>query len=1316
MKKRLLSAALALAMMLTLLPLTAFAADTGPNENSIGPSGKTTVYYYERIQDTKLDKDNNPISGGWFYSYSTTQSGQTVTRYKKVDSGVINNANGQYDGASGTYYVWSDFYDGTNETVASTSFTLLGTGTYTISKLTQNITVDTNGQTLTVQNADMTKVTSVTIYDKQYYNYNGSTTQGSVSWNITHSDDNDKHANTQSFTLNVGANNNSGKLAGTVTLSNWATHTVNVTNGTVTGKITLSGKEDNSQAQDITATNATLDAIEVTGNSSHVNLTGVSAEDKAVGITGSSAHLTLAGAGSKIGVVTLKSGLIADKKTSAAPYATINGGTAASITLSANDDPCTSEFKVTVNRGGSVGAITATNAEKAAVEVNSGTLTGTTTLPNGSLKIAGSYANVGTVTLGGASKEVSLSVTGDHHTVGKIENIDGTAAISIPAEPTNNFDTLTLKTGATANRGIAGGTWATAPATTLLATTVKHIYMTAETNGKTTFYTAAQLGDALTAQKKLANSVLKTVNAPDTGSIAVTFKDGNANTLGELKCAPYESFALPTLIDGRTYSNWTDGNIDWPATSEYKAPGSSDDGEKLNAQTSSNMVTKISEISLASGTDNNVKYLTVSLSGNQISLSGAVAGSGAIKLKLKTNMGDIEVPAYYDENSNKLGWTNEKTLDGGMKIVMGSNGQLVLQLSNKTEYTLNNAGIKVPPTTLNIPMSKEGKLVVESISNSAAANDSDRTAIKNLITGSSTDTGKFAWGDVPAIEKAINRIKANITGDQVTTWRNNAQREAFTKHSTGTFDQKTNGVATGYDTVTLVPYLAVEVTDYKPNGSITMRLTPSYRIEITQKTAIDAWKLKGDAYPGGAYIALDKQRLGTLSDDFGTSGLVVTFAGLGNGSGTPFTNAHQDGTYVYGLNNKAITFTHPGTSGLGTVVINGTDALVKLYDKYTNTSGVAGSGTPKLYDTIQAAVNDTKPIDTTATGDTDDYIEVAQGYATGNVAISVTGLARRFYVRTLGNTKITSATSGGVLVDPDDTGHLYTVKLNQDTVAVEPVEGEVTITLATAAGGTATLSAPKVKPGTSVTVTLKPNTNYKANDVTVRTNLGTTLSASKSGDTWTFTVPKTEGLKSITVTPAFAQTSTLPFTDVATTDSYYEAVKWNWEHNYIKGTTPDNTIFAPNSDITRAQIVTILYRTMGSPSVNMALNPFTDLYNSRVTEEMRTAVVWAASVGIVNGYGDGTFGPNNTIRKQELAKILYVYNRVRQRPVTGSVNLNTLYVDGSQVSNWARTYVQWAVANKIIDDSSNGYYRPQTQLKRWETAVYVYNYGKQYGA
>lgn len=112
---------------------------------------------------------------------------------------------------------------------------------------------------------------------------------------------------------------------------------------------------------------------------------------------------------------------------------------------------------------------------------------------------------------------------------------------------------------------------------------------------------------------------------------------------------------------------------------------------------------------------------------------------------------------------------------------------------------------------------------------------------------------------------------------------------------------------------------------------------------------------------------------------------------------------------------------------------------------------------------------------------------------------------------------------------------------------------------------------------------------------------------------------------------------TFPFADVTFSDWYYDNVRYAYYNHIMSGVT--DTLFAPDSALTRGMVAQILYNMEGQPNL-VVDNPFTDVADSAW---YKTAVTWVASNIIVNGYGDGRFGPEDKVTREQLAAILYRY-------------------------------------------------------------------------
>ena len=173
--------------------------------------------------------------------------------------------------------------------------------------------------------------------------------------------------------------------------------------------------------------------------------------------------------------------------------------------------------------------------------------------------------------------------------------------------------------------------------------------------------------------------------------------------------------------------------------------------------------------------------------------------------------------------------------------------------------------------------------------------------------------------------------------------------------------------------------------------------------------------------------------------------------------------------------------------------------------------------------------------------------------------------------------------------------------------------------------------------------------------------------------------------------------------DVDTDDWYYNAIKYTYQNGIISGAT--ETEFRPNAKITRGMIVTILWRMEGSPKVT-GVEDFTDVTGQYYYDAVR----WAAKNGVVNGYGDGRFGPNANITREQLATILCNYAKYKKKNTNVTVDTSK-YKDWNKLSSFARASMQWAIKTGVVTGKENGTkVDSQGTATRGEAACMIYNY------
>jgi hypothetical protein len=171
----------------------------------------------------------------------------------------------------------------------------------------------------------------------------------------------------------------------------------------------------------------------------------------------------------------------------------------------------------------------------------------------------------------------------------------------------------------------------------------------------------------------------------------------------------------------------------------------------------------------------------------------------------------------------------------------------------------------------------------------------------------------------------------------------------------------------------------------------------------------------------------------------------------------------------------------------------------------------------------------------------------------------------------------------------------------------------------------------------------------------------------------------------------------LPFQDI-TSSAYRNAIQYVYENGLMNGTS--DTTFGPNGYLTRAMMVTILYRLAGTPEIAGE-----DAFSDVTTGQWYTASVqWATKSGLATGYSDGKFRPDSYVTREQLAVFLYRYAQTCGYNPSSSLNILNFYQDAATVHSYATLAVKWAVENEILCSSFNEYLTPTASATREEVA------------
>ena len=181
-----------------------------------------------------------------------------------------------------------------------------------------------------------------------------------------------------------------------------------------------------------------------------------------------------------------------------------------------------------------------------------------------------------------------------------------------------------------------------------------------------------------------------------------------------------------------------------------------------------------------------------------------------------------------------------------------------------------------------------------------------------------------------------------------------------------------------------------------------------------------------------------------------------------------------------------------------------------------------------------------------------------------------------------------------------------------------------------------------------------------------------------------------------------------PFADVNAGDWFYRDVLFSYEKGLISGM--DTAVFAPYANTTRAQIAVIFYRMEGSPAVE-GENSFTDVVRDSGTAWFYDAVTWAQKNGIMGGYGNSSFAPNDPITREQLAAIFYRYAQYKGYDTTQGGMAIREFDDYESISDYAMGAMAWAVNTGLVKGDSNLLY-PKGTATRAEIAALFHRFAE----
>ena len=616
------------------------------------------------------------------------------------------------------------------------------------------------------------------------------------------------------------------------------------------------------------------------------------------------------------------------------------------------------------------------------------------------------------------------------------------------------------------------------------------------------------------------------------------------------------------------------------------------------------------------------------------------------------------------------------TISGGDVTGIGGTGELSCGIGCNDILTITGGTV----------VGKGGPLAGTNIQYSAGVNGMGKVEISGgtvTATGGTTEQGN-SFGICTGDTTSYNVVTVSIKDATVTATGGTATNGK----SSGIFASNANDInvqvtiedatvtATGGSAGTGSYGILAETTGTDKSADVTINGNSVVRANMTGEEGVDGEPISGNTIKkensivfengeGTVYGNVELQEDLTVGAD--ESLTIPQDAALTIPDGTTLTNSGtitNEGTLT---NNGTLTI---GQGGALTGNVNGNPAI------YAVTVLTDGNGTASASE-IYAAANDTVTL--TATPDSGYHFE-------------------RWEV-----------VSGGV-----------TVENNAFTMPAQPVtvkaifdrnssgSSSYTITTPDAEHGTVAVSPSRASSGTTVTITVTPDEGYELGELIVTDANGDEVDLTRESATkYTFEMPRSR----VTVAASFVESAPepLPFDDVDDGDWFADAVRFVYENGMMNGT--GDTTFAPDATTSRSMIVTILYRLEGEPVVDDAMD-FSDVAGDAWYTD---AVRWAAGEGIVGGYGNGLFGSDDAVTREQLAAILYRYAVYKGYDVSIGEDTNLLsYDDFEDLSEYAIPAMQWACGAGIVNGTSESTLTPQGEAERAQVAAMLMRFCEQY--
>lgn len=645
----------------------------------------------------------------------------------------------------------------------------------------------------------------------------------------------------------------------------------------------------------------------------------------------------------------------------------------------------------------------------------------------------------------------------------------------------------------------------------------------------------------------------------------------------------------------------------------------------------------------------------------------ALAGTEVLTITGATITKAAQAPLTVTSTSATYGEDLALTVSGGT-----GNGAVTYTVTNGTGEATIVDGSKLHPTkagTVSVTATKSGGDNYEDVTSAAkeitigrADYNGPASKTVNIVKGRSTaQTGTltaadfFPEGQMPDGAKITDAVPDSIHSNMMSTAGAGASGDFI-------YASKMNITAASNENWTIT-------ISSKNYTDITATLT----FHPTDKLVQDGFKFEN----------------GSVTKTYGDADFTLTTTGKAEGSTVTYESSKPEVAEVDSATGKVTI------KGAGTAVITARASATAEYDEAAATCNLTvGKKTVTVKAKDQTAyVGDKAPV-------------------LGTDSYTVSGLVGEEKLTTQPTVKYVDADGKEIAPDMTKTGEVkisasgavasdnYTIRYEDGklTVSTRPSSGgshasSYTVSVDKTENGAITVSPKSASKGDTVTITVKPDSGYQLDDLTVTDKNGKELKLTDKGNgKYNFTMPASK----VEINVAFVkEVETSLFSDVSTSAYYYETVKWAQEKGITGGV--GNGLFGPNQPCTRAQIVTFLWRAAGSPAPKN-MSSFADIPADAFYAK---AVAWAVENGITSGTSDGKFSPDATCTRAQ--SVTFLYRASGAPAVSGSAAFSDVVADAYYASA-----VKWAEKSGITGGIGGGLFGSDNNCTRAQIVTFLF--------